>query len=517
LQRVAPFLQIAAMTPVMAVLDATQSGWFIAALVPLTFVALLWIGRWLKRRQGVRLGIAYQLFAVCTAIYLAAKIYHRDVPYRERLLPPLTSVLVLLGAVVLIALIKRFVWELWFERKRKGRAPKFLGELVALIILFVAVVIALQLLMQKSIPGLLAGSGIAAAIIGFAMQDLLGNIIAGIAIEIGKPFKPGDWLLVEGQRAEVIEVNWRSTRLRTNDDICLDIPNKSIVGSTITNLTYPTAQHGIRLEVRFDYHVSPSIVKDCMIRAAAHAPGVLPSPPPKVFLKAFAESAITYEIKFWIDNEAIFNDIVDAIRTNVWHEAERNNIRIPFPVRTVQIERPKARPDDALEQARTAVRQQAFLQLLEKEQTDQLLKDAKLLRFGRGEIVIEQGDHGDSMFLLLKGEANVFVTVDGHNSHVAALKSGDYFGEMSLLTGEPRSATVRATRDCEILEIEKEAFAEILHENEPLVEQLSELLAKRRMETEGILAANTERDNMTAKQREYTEGFLRKLYSFFEL
>jgi CRP-like cAMP-binding protein len=109
------------------------------------------------------------------------------------------------------------------------------------------------------------------------------------------------------------------------------------------------------------------------------------------------------------------------------------------------------------------------------------------------------------------------VSVDGHHSHVATLKSGDYFGEMSLLTGEPRSATVRATSDCEILEIDKEGFAGLLHENEALVEQLSELLAKRRMETEGILAANTERANMSAKHREYTEGFLRKLYSFFEL
>jgi small-conductance mechanosensitive channel/CRP-like cAMP-binding protein len=507
-------LQIRAM---IALLDATQSAWFLAAVVPATFVVLLWVGRWLKRRQGVRLGVTYQVFAIAAALYLAATLYHRAFTYRDQLVAVLESVLVFFGAFVLIALIRRYVWEFWFERKRKGRAPKFLGELVALIILFAAVVAALQLLMQKSIPGLLAGSGIAAAIIGFAMQDLLGNIIAGIAIEVGKPFKPGDWLLIGEQRAEVIEVNWRSTRLRTNDDICLDIPNKSIVGSTITNLTYPTAQHGIRLEVRFDYRISPTLVKDCMVRAAAHAPGVLASPPPKVFLKAFAESAITYEIKFWIENEAIFNDIVDAIRTNVWYEAQRNNIRMPFPIRTVQIERPKARHDDTLQQARSAVGKQAFLQLLDADQTDQLLKDAKLLRFGRGEIVIEQGDHGESMFMLLQGEADVFVSANGSKSHVATLKSGDYFGEMSLLTGEPRSATVRATRDCEILEIEKETFAEILHENEALVQKLSELLAKRRMETEGILAANTERANMTAKQREYTEGFLRKLYSFFEL
>jgi hypothetical protein len=244
---------------------------------------------------------------------------------------------------------------------------------------------------------------------------------------------------------------------------------------------------------------------------------VLASPAPKVFLKAFGDFAILYEIKFWMENEAIFNDILDAIKTNVWYEAQRNNIRIPFPIRTLQIDRPKIRHDESLQQARTSVRKQPFLQLLDTAQTDKLLMHAKLLRFGRGEKVIEQGEHGESMFMLLQGEADVFVSVNGHDSHVATLKAGDYFGEMSLLTGEPRSATVSATRDCEMWEIQKGVLAEILQENENLVQKLGELLAKRRMETEGVLAATSERAEISAKQREYTDGFLRKLYSFFEL
>src|SRR6185295_18845885 len=134
----------------------------------------------------------------------------------------------------------------------------------------------------------------------------------GIAIEVGKPFKPGDWLLVEGRRAEVIEVNWRSTRLRTNDDIYLDIPNKMIVGTTITNLTYPTRQHAIRLSVGFDYATPPNFIKDIMAKAAAAAPGVLATPAPRVFLKDFADSAVLYEIKFWLEDESKFTDIVDG-------------------------------------------------------------------------------------------------------------------------------------------------------------------------------------------------------------
>jgi CRP-like cAMP-binding protein len=163
------------------------------------------------------------------------------------------------------------------------------------------------------------------------------------------------------------------------------------------------------------------------------------------------------------------------------------------------------------------VRNQPFLQLLDDAQADKLLASARMLRFGRGEKVIEQGATGDSMFILLNGEAHVFVNANGVDNLVATLRTGDYCGEMSLLTGEPRSATVIARSDCEMWEIDKEVFAEVLQKNEPLVQKLGELLAQRRLETEGILASTSEHGQIATKQKEYTDGFLKKLYSFFEL
>ena len=490
---------------------------FIEAAVPVLFLVLIAIGRWFKRRQRVELGVLYVLFCLAASFWLPHLFAKADVPWRDGILKHVGAVTLFLGVFVFLAFVRRYFWEGWFEKRSQVKAPKFLSQLVGLIIVALAGLFVVGVIYGQSVQGAVFGSTVVVGIIGFAMQDLLGNIIAGIALEIGKPFKPGDWLVVEGKHAEVIEVNWRSTRLRDNDAIYIDIPNKSIVGGTIVNLTYPTREHAIRITVGFDYAVPPNFVKDCMVRATSNAPGVLPKPPPKVFLKSFADSSILYEIKFWLEDESRFNDIVDAIKTNVWYEAQRNGIRIPFPIRTVQIERTKTAAQPAMEAARTSARKQPFLQLLDDSQTDRLLASARLQRFGRGERVIEQGEEGGSMFILLRGEAAVIVNGAETHTQVATLRAGDYFGEMSLLTGEPRSATVVAQTDCEMWEIGKDVLGELLEHNQALVEKLGDLLAKRRLENEGLLASAHPAAAMQEKRREYHASFVSKLKSFFEL
>ena len=158
-----------------------------------------------------------------------------------------------------------------------------------------------------------------------------------------------------------------------------------------------------------------------------------------------------------------------------------------------------------------------FLQLLDESQTDTLMKNARFERFGRGERIIEQGDEGGSMFMLLRGEATVWCNCNDAETEVARLRDGDYFGEMSLLTGEPRSATVIARTDCEMWEVSKEIFAELLQQNHVLVEKLSDLLAKRRLENEGHLAHAQQSAVMAEKHREYRAGFVSKLKTFFKL
>ena len=392
--------------------------------------------------------------------------------------------------------------------------------MVALVIFLIALLLVLSIgyHAERELRGLLAGSGVAAIILAFATQNLLGGVIAGMSLQISRPYKVGDWLQVDKRFAEVMEINWRSTRLRTNDAIYLDIPNNEIVRQTIVNLHYPQQLHAMRIVVGVDYNTPPNKVKDALLHATLHAELVVKDPQPKVFLVDFGDFSISYEIKFWMLNHQDYNNVCDAIRTNVWYEFKRQGIKIPFPIRTLEISRrPAARQPEEQSRARTILESEPLFECLTPEQIDHLINDSRTLRFGRGEKMIEQGNEGSSMFVLLHGSAHVSVSQNGSMIRVASLRMGDSFGEMSLLTGERRTATVRAEDDCEVLEISQPAMSAVLHEAPDCVSKLSDLLAARKMETEGLLKDALQSEAQQTKEREYRATFLRRVQAVFKL
>jgi CRP-like cAMP-binding protein len=255
-----------------------------------------------------------------------------------------------------------------------------------------------------------------------------------------------------------------------------------------------------------------------LFRAASTADGVLPEPKVRVFLVDFADSAVIYEIKFYMGNHARINEINDAVRTNVWYELKREGMAIPFPIRTLQLERKAAAPIREEHQvARSILRDEALFGCLSDEQIDSLVQQSRVNHFGRGERVIQEGTQGDSMFVLLRGAAEVSIAKNGASISLATLREGDCFGEMSLLTGEHRTATVRAQTDCQVMEIGKPVMAEVLRTSPGCLERLSELLATRKMETEGLLKEAGSHSHHESKEREYRANFLHRLRTFFEL
>ena len=493
----------------------TQKALTTVVIFIATYFVTLTIGRLLKRRAGVPLGILFQLFCLTLAFYAAMWFYGVDAHWRNHA----GAALFLLSTAFFVALLDRYLWDLYWEKKRRATIPHFLRQVVALFIYLIALLIVLSVgyHAQSELRGLLAGSGIAAIVLGFATQDLFGGIIAGIALQISKPYKVGDWLHIADKYAEVMEINWRSTRLRTNDGIYLDIPNYQVARNVIINLHYPTEIHAMRLRVGADYEVPPNRVKDALHRAATTAEGVLPDPPVKVFVMDFADSAVIYEIKFSMGNHRAYNDVCDAIRTNIWYEFKRQQIAIPFPIRTLHLYRGPKRVGDAQAEARAILRSEALFDCMNDEQLENVLTQSQVHRYGRGERLIQEGDQGDSMFVMLRGVAAVSIARNGTSVRVGAMRQGDCFGEFSLLTGEPRSATVRAENDCEVLEISKPVMADVLRQSPQCLSALSELLAKRRLEGEGIVRDALLPQAQEEKESEYRSSFLTRLRTVFEL
>src|SRR5437016_4956684 len=481
-----------------------------------TFFVSLGIGRFLKRRAGVRLGLLFRLFSLILAYYAAIAVYGVHAPWRRHV----GAAAILLSTALVVALVNRYVWDFYFEKKRQTPIPNFLREVVGGIIFLIVLLFILSYgyHAEAQLKGLLAGSGVVAIVVGFAGQNLFAGIIGGIAIQINRPYKVGDWLKVGDTYGEVREINWRSTRLCTNDDIYLDIPNNEMVSHQIVNLHYPTEIHAMRIRVGVEYKNPPNLVKDTLRRAAQSAKNVVPDPPVKVFLVDFADHAIIYEIKYYMGNHARINEINDGVRTNVWYELKRQGITIPFPIRTLQVERklpPRVQEEQA--EARAILRDEALFECLSDEQIDSLVRQSQVSHFGRGERVIREGAEGESMFVLLSGAAEVSISKNGASIPVATLKAPDCFGEMSLLTGERRTATVRAQTDCQVMEIGKPVMAELLRASPDCLERLSELLAQRKMETEGLLKEAASHSQNERKEREYKATFLHRLRTFFEL
>jgi small-conductance mechanosensitive channel/CRP-like cAMP-binding protein len=496
--------------------DTQRTALTIVAFIG-TFVVALSFGRFLKRRAEVRLGLLYQLFCLALAFYAALAVYGLEAPWRVHV----GAAAILLSTALIVALINRYVWDIYFERRKQTPIPHFLREVVALVIFIVALLFVLSFAYhaERGLKSVVATSGVAAVILGLAGQNLLGGIIAGISLQINRPYKVSDWLKVGDTYGEVMEINWRSTRLRTNDGIYLDIPNNEIVKSTIVNLHYPTEVHAMRIRVGVDYNVPPNRVKDILTRAAQSAVNVLPEPKVRVFLVDFGDHAVIYEIKYYMGNHSRINETNDAVRTNVWYELKRQRIKIPYPIQDLYLHRPAVRSvEEDHDEARAILRGEPLFDCLSDAQIENLVKQSHLNHFGRGERVIEEGAEGESMFILVRGAAQVSIAKNGSTIPVATLRSGDCFGEMSLLTGEKRSATVKAEGDCYVMEISKDVMGEVIRESPDCLKQLSELLAKRKMETEGILKdLATSSADQAAKQREYTATFLRRLKTFFAL
>jgi small-conductance mechanosensitive channel/CRP-like cAMP-binding protein len=399
-----------------------------------------------------------------------------------------------LGDVPLLAALARLLFVLavsnlaisllanrWRDDRASERFPAIVQD-VSLIGLFTIVA---TVLMKEQ---LLTTSAVGAVVVGFALQDTLGNFFSGLAIQIEKPFRVGHWISVAGSEGQVQEITWRATKLRTKAGQFLIVPNGMMSKEAILNYSEPTIPTLLEVEIGASYSSPPNEVKAAIAEALRNSPLVLTTPPSNLLLHEFAASAINYRVQFWIGDYALDHQARDQVRTNLWYAFRRRNIEIPYPIQ-VQYERqelPIRSEGDVLAGAARLGAIDLFATLPQDARLG-LSRTAQEQMFAAGEAIVRQGEPGNSMFVVLSGRVRVLIEPSGQE--VAVIEPGGFFGEMSMLTGDPRTATVRAATDVRVLEMPAERFREVALDRPGLVEHISSVVTKRRSELDNARSA----------------------------
>ena len=426
-----------------------------------------------KLRLSVILLVAYIAIDIAEALY----------PFSAATLEQLQA----FGRLALAAALINAIVIVLINPLRVDRVPERFPIILQDFIVIGLILLSSTFLSQQ----LVTTSAVSAVVIGFALQDTLGNAFAGLAIQSEKPFHVGHWVKVGEFEGRVTEVTWRATKLRTKQGNLAVLPNNFVSKEAIINFSEPAAPLRLEVEVGASYLVPPNKVKAAMMEALRHSSRVLTAPAPDVVLVAFDASAITYRARFWIDDYAADEVSRDEVRTAIFYAFQRHDIEIPYPIQ-VQYEKSFETPDAAtkLSEQERLLAGVDLLASLPADPRTQIAMSAPMSVYGNGETIVRQGDEGQSMFVVLDGE--VRVVLEPSRNEVARIQRGGYFGEMSLLTGDPRSATVLAAGDVTVVEIGVDLFRRIIAAHPEAIEKIGLAVMMRRAQLDQIKSATAE-------------------------
>jgi small-conductance mechanosensitive channel/CRP-like cAMP-binding protein len=400
--------------------------------------------------------------------------------------------------------------------RRRAHFSTIGKDLVMLLLFTVAAMMVMVEDVHVDPTPLLASSAVIGVVLGFALQESLGNVFSGLTLQAGKAFTPGDWVRTGNFVGRIQGISWRSTALITRANERLEIPNSQIAKEVVVN--YSNSAVADELTIGLSYDAPPNYVREVIVETLHDVPGVLQSPSPSVYTWDYADYAIRYRIRYWMADYAEAEHLHDMVSTALWYALRRKAIEIPYPIRTLRNAQEPSLSAGAEEFERemmAELRQVDFLHNLRDEELRLLLPSVALQKFGAGEIIVREGDEGTSLYIIRSGEVEVVAHTNGaHEVHIRNLRRPTFFGEMALMTGEPRTATIRAHTDAELLELSREGFLELFKSHPEAAARMSEIIASRMSETRGLLAAA---NSMPENSHSHARWLLAKISAVFNL
>jgi len=431
--------------------------------------------------------------------------------------PPLADALgkvaSFLVAVCAANLVAYAAVDLYLHSRKRREVPSIQRELVTLFVYVVFAVSYLRVVLRIDVATILTTTTILTAALAFAMQATLANILSGFYIQNDPNLKAGTWVALQDRNieGEVVNVGFRHTTLRTVDRHKVLVPNHYIMQNVVVALGNPREEEygAVNLKVHLGFEQPPERIRRILLPIVLHQEGIARHPPPSVWVTGFQESSVEYNIKFYLEDPGTALATKGKVFDKIWYAFSREEITFPYPHREIVEKIPlKTFVFDA-KAILGIIRGTEIFSDLDDGEAETLAGKAHVKVFGPGEVVVRENDPGDSLFLV--GRGSLQVSVGG--ARVGDLGDGDVFGEMSLLTGEPRRATVAAAGEVWLIEIGKADVEPVLRSDPSLIGRLSDILARR----EEINLERTKAAAVRPSHGSLVDGFVKKMKLFFNV
>ena len=438
--------------------------------------------------------------AIVAAVLAAQAVFTPDESVRSYL----QAALIFFSAVLIIRFGEAAVRMWYIGRRRPYPLPNVLrGLILAVVYLFILFYV-LKNILRVDLTAYLAGSAVLTMVLGLAFQGVLSNIFSGMSLHFTKSFSRGDWVGIGGHEGVVVDTNWRETRLLDRYSNIIVLPNNIVASEKITNFSQPDSKAAIALPFKLSFGAPAADAIRLLSEAAADCPDVAAVPPPVAQIHSYDEFGVSYVLKFWITDYALKDVITTTVARTAWYKLRRNRLEIAISIGD------KLKALTAIEAAPAADdREATFRDLLNSallrrqhgEKAGELIAAeeevralAALLRRGaytKGEVLCRQGEKGTSCFVVAAGLIRGRIAYEeGGKTYFSefTVAPGGIFGEMSLFTGMPRTATGTVAEDAELLVIRAEDFGVIIDRNPALAEEIAEIVSARNEQNREFLS-----------------------------
>ncbi len=403
-------------------------------------------------------------------------------------------------------------------RRRTGQeAPSILANFIHAGLLIATIPLIIKFVFERPIGGLVASSGLVTLIIGLAIRDMIADFFSGLAMNIERPYSIGDWVELEpGLVGRVTELNWRSTRLVTQSARTVVVPNNNLASRQFINYSLPQRRYRESITIALNYTTDPERAENILHAALTATRGLAVGADHNVRIKEFSERGVVYEIRFWIDDLARKVAMRHKLAGNILKYLHQAGIPIPYAQQEIVLTRDrKQRTERRLDVTRLLARMD-LLTAMNKGELEQLAACAQQRDYVKGSVIFNRGDVGTTLYLLVEGIAEATVGDVDDGPAIAQIEPGQAFGEMSLLTGEPRVASVRAVTDVHALELSRDDLEPIFRARPEIANCLADVMALRVRTNEASAARfldNGDAESHTSRARHIAS----KISQFFGL